>query len=164
MKTDYHEKETVVLKAPHSLERTRLDKWLRKRGFRAEDDFYHLQRKGRVQPWQTSTVISLDVRCSGQGVYETEEDLAEGRGTSWDELRADYLLATLPRDCIASLVREIDALVTEFGLRLEYRGDVVEPVELAKHLNAIADQLSKEWDEPGSETLAILIEQQYGHK
>jgi hypothetical protein len=164
MKTEYHEKETIVLKAPQPLDRTTLDKWLRKRGFRSEDEFYYLPRKGRCEPWQTSTIVSLDVRRAGSSVYETEEDMAEGLATNWDELRADYLLATLPRDYIASMVFEIDALVMQFGLKVEYQGETMAATELEMHLNAVADQLSKEWDAPGSETLAILIEQQYGNK
>lgn len=164
MKTEYHEKETIILKASRLLDRITLDKWLRKRGFRSEDEFYYLPRKGRCEPWQTSTLVSLNVRRSGRSVYETEEDMAEGLATTWDELQADYLLATLPRDYISSMICEIDALATQFSLKVEYRGETIAATELEKRLNAVADELSKEWDAPGSETLAVLIEQQYGSK
>lgn len=162
MKIDYHEEETVFLRSPQPQQRTALDRWLRQRGFQAVDDFYNLKRKGRCEPWQTSTIVTLSIRRDGDDVYETEEDLAEGEATTWDELKADYLLATLPRDCIVPLVCEIEALATAFNLSIKYLGEPVDSGELLNRLNAIADQLSRDWDEPGSESLAILIEQQYG--
>lgn len=164
MKTEYHEQETVTLKASHLLDRNILHKWLRKRGYRSEDEYYYLPRKGRCEPWHSASLISLDVKRAGLSVYETDEDIVEGIATTWDELQANYLLATLPRDYIASMVCEIYALAIQFDLKVEYCGDTIETAELEKRLNAVADQLSKEWDVPGSETLAMLIEQQYGSK
>jgi hypothetical protein len=164
MKSDYHEKETILLKGSQLHDRKLLHKWLRKRGYRSEDDFYYLQRKGRFRPWQTSTLITLNVRRGGHEIYETEEDLIEGIGTNWDELRSEYLMATLPRECIAAVTAEIAAIAAEFDLTIEYCGAVVDIAELASRLNAVADQLTSEFDEPGSEALAILIERQYGSR
>jgi len=164
VKTNYHEEELVVLRAPGAFDRARLGKFLQRRGFKLEDEFYYLPRKGRSERWQTTTLVTIDVIRSGQRIYETEEDIAAGLGTTWDELRASYLLASLPRECIASFVQEIDALTTEFNLSVGYNGDNIDPVELGKRLNLVADELAREWDEPGSETLVILIEQEYGSK
>lgn len=161
MKTNYHEKETIVLKADSKLERKRLHGFLKKRGFKSEDDFYELFRKGRCESWQSSAIIGVTVHSSGNNVYETEEDIEEGLGTVWDELRCDYLLATLPRERITDFVREVDTLIAEFKLKAFWNGEEVDGVKRARRLNAIADQLSKEWDVPGSETLRILILQQY---
>lgn len=161
-KTDYHEEETVSLKAVRPVARVALDKWLRDRGYRSEDDFYYLERTDHCEPWQTSTLVTLDVLRAGHGVYETEDDLTEGLGTDWDELRAAYLLASMPRDCIVHLIREVGSLATEFGLEIEYRGNVVSANELTECLEAIADRLSEEWADPGSKILMILIEDQYG--
>jgi len=164
VKTNYHEQEFITLKSPHKQERKLLHIFLRKRGFKPEDDFYELLRKGRCEPWQSSAVLGIDVRSGGEDIYETEEDIDEGLETTWDELRCDYPLATLPREYIADMVREVEALVTEFKLSVVWNGEAVDPVELAKRLNAIADQLSSEWDVPGSETIGILIEQEYGSR
>jgi hypothetical protein len=162
LKIDYHEKETFLLRPSKPIERVLLDRWLRRRQYHSEDDFYYLPRKDQCEPWQSSTILSLDVRSAGEAIYETREDLAEGSGTSWDELKIEYLLATLPREHIETLIEEVNALSTEFLLELRYCGEVISSTELAHCLNQIADQLVKQIDNTGSEALAILIEQQYG--
>ena len=162
MTTQYHEKETVYLKAQRRFDRVSLDKWLRDYGFKAEDDFYYIPRKDRCEPWQSPTVLSIDIRLAGKDVYETEEDVVEGRTTQWDELKIEYLLASVPRDCIKTLIGVISELIRDFPVGGEYMGERVTTEILAHRLNEIADRLTKEWDAPGSETLAILIEQAYG--
>jgi hypothetical protein len=158
---DYHEKETVTLRAgePHS--RSSLHAWLRLRGFKSADDFYFLARTGRCEPWQSKTVVSVQVRLRALDVYETEEDIAEGNGTHWDELQAGYLLATLPGEWIEPFVKEIRLLAAEFALRVEHRGNEIDPSELAKRLNEVVDELTSNLHEPGSEQLAMEIERQY---
>lgn len=163
MSTNYHEQEVVSLKTASKQDRKRLHSFLRKRGFKPEDDFYELFRRGRCEPWQSSAILRVTVASSGAAVYETDEDIAEDRSTVWDELRCEYLLATLPRTYIDEYVREVVALSAEFGLRTFWQDEELEPASLSQRLNAVADELSREWGEPGSEPLRLLIEKQYGH-
>jgi hypothetical protein len=164
MKTNYHEKETIILKSPKTWDRRALHTFLQKRGFKTEDDFYELFRKGPRDPWQSSAIMSVTVFQAGKSVYETEEDIQEGATTSWDELRCEYLMATLPREAIFDFIREVDALVEEFSLEIVWNGEKMASIELTNRLNAIADHLSTKWDAPGSETLRILIQQQYAQR
>lgn len=161
MKPNYHEREEVVLAADMPIDRLQLDRLLKRRGFRLEDDFYHLQRSPRCPPWQSTTLLSLNLLRGGASIHETEDDLTDQPGTKWDQLQVGYLLATLPRECIEMAVGEIAAVAEEFNLAICLEGENVAAGHLLKHWNAIADHLSQEFGEPGSEWLAILIEQQY---
>jgi hypothetical protein len=98
---------------------------------------------------------------SGVSIYETEEDLADGISTDWNQLRVGYLMATLPRECIDLAISQIAGVAEEFRLVIAIDGEVIDALQLSKRWNEIADHLAQEWDEPGSEWLAILIEQQY---
>lgn len=158
---NYHEKEIVVLQSERPQRRKLLHKHLRARGFKSEDDFYELFRKGKCEPWQSTAVLTLSVFQSGATIYETEEDIAESGGTTWDELHCEYLLATLPRECIELMLNELSVLCTCFDLRMAYDGQAIEVEDLRSKLNSIADNLAKTLDEPGSEALRILIQQQY---
>lgn len=105
--------------------------------------------------------MTVNVFATGAEVYETEGDVGEG-AACWDELRIDYLLATLPVFFIEKCAAECEALAVQFGLRVELDGVPLGPGKIYSVLKEIADNLTAEWDEPGSETLGILIEQLYG--
>lgn len=161
MKDDYHETEIIFLKASTRCSRKSLHAFLRKRGFAAIDDFYQLLRREPPEPWQSSSVVSIQVLLAGTEVYETEEDVDDGISGVWDELRLEYLMATLPREYIDILIAEIDAISREFQLQIVYFEEKRTSSGLSSRLNQIADRLSSDWDAPGSEILRILIEQKY---
>jgi hypothetical protein len=162
MKTNYHAKEAVSLKAAGATDRARLHKFLCQRGYRSEDEFYFLPRKDRCEPWQGSNLLTVDVRMNGSPIYETEDDVAAGESTSWNELILSYLLAYLPPANIALFVAEVAAVSIEFDLAIWLEGRQITSGELSDRLESIAKDLSDEWDAPGSDTLAILIEEDAG--
>ena len=160
MSNDHHEKEIIRLSANKPKARRELHEYLKERGFASEDDFYFLDRPDTPKPWQSISVMTVDVFNRGSTVHETEEDIAEYPG-QWDELRVDYPLATLPPFLFETCVAECEALAVRFGLQMELGGDFITSGQLRSTLMKIADDLTAELDEPGSETLRILIEQSY---
>ena len=100
--------------------------------------------------------MTVDVFKMGNAVYETEEDVAE-KASEWDELRIEYLLASLPPAFIESCAIECEALAAKFDLQIELSSKPIQPGQLQTHLEDIADKLTASWGEPGSETLGILI-------
>lgn len=159
--TNYHEKESIALKANKKIGRRDLHLYLVRRGFKSVDDFYELLRSQGVKRWQSSAIMSLFVLNSGKMVYETEEDIEEAAGAVWDELECEYLLATLPIECIDLLIVELRGLCETFNLQVNYSAASLSLEELRRKLVAIADELSSSVDVPGSETLRILIYQSY---
>lgn len=160
MGDNYHEKEAIRLVAREPKSRWELHRFLKERGFTNEDDFYFLDRPDQPKPWQSISVMTASVFYQGAAVYETEEDMEEKPG-QWDELRVDYLLATLPTSFIETCAVECEALAAQFELALEVNGNPINPGQLRSMLQQIADQVAAEWDAPGSEFLSILIEQSY---
>lgn len=161
MKTEHHEKLTVVLVREAPVLRSELHTWLKLRGYKSEDDFYFLKRKAKVLPWETRTLVTVDVQLNSSAVYETEEDVEEGSSTAWNSLNLDYLMASMPRDCIDLFVEEVQQLSLQFGLQIQFNSESVEASSLRAALNRIADELEEYFGGAGSEELAILIEQEY---
>lgn len=163
MKPEHHEKVTVVLVRETLVLRTELHTCLKLRGFKSEDDFYSLKRKARVQPWETRTLVSVDVKLNSSAVDETEADIEEGASTAWNSLELSYLMASMPRDCIDLFVEEVQQLSLHFGLQIQFNSELFEASSLRTELNRIADELAENFGGTGSEELAILIEQEYAH-
>ncbi|GAA5497024.1 hypothetical protein Rhal01_03212 [Rubritalea halochordaticola] len=161
MGDDYHEKETITLTAGETKSRSELHSFLKSRGFKSEDEFYFVDRPDSPKPWQAISVMTVNVFNQGSAVYETEEDVAEAPG-QWDELKVEYLLASLPQSFIEKCAIECETLAAQFDLQMELGGEAIKPGQLQSTLQKIADKLTSELNEPGSETLGILIAQSYG--
>jgi hypothetical protein len=157
----YHEVEQFILKSDKLNSRKQLHQFLRSRGFTSIDDFYVLDRKNQYPAWQSEEVISLAIRRDGTEVYETAEDMEEYGATDWTDIQCEYLLATLPRECIALALDEVGCLCKEFDLKVYWNGRVLGVPELSDELHSIADQLSQEFGEPGSEALDLIIEEEF---
>jgi hypothetical protein len=153
MNPSYHEREAIRLIASVPGSRGELHDFLKRRGFSREDDFYLMDRPDVAEPWQSITVMSIDVLDEGAG---------DADGLPWVALEVSYLMATLPASFIATCVGECESLAGRFDLRMEFGGEAVSPGQLGEVLRKIAGKLTEEFDGPGSELLAILIEQSYG--
>jgi len=161
MAEDFHEKEEIRLSASESKSPSELHVFLKGRGFTSEDDFFYLDRRDTPESWQAISVISINVYWQGVAVDDTDDDTAEAP-RQWDELRVEYLLASLPPAFIDQCVLECEALADRFGLRIQLNGDPMKPGELRSALRDVADGLAEQWYEPGSEALGILIAESYG--
>jgi hypothetical protein len=161
MTDDYHEKETIRLFGGGPKSRRDLHAFLIARGFTSEDEFYFIDRPDRPKPWQSISVMTVNVFNQGLAAYESAEDIAEP-ATEWDELKVDYLLATLPASFVEKCAVECETLAARFDLQIELGDAPVKPGELQSALQKIVDHLTDQFDEPGSESLGILIELSYG--
>ncbi|KQV49767.1 hypothetical protein [Duganella sp. Root336D2] len=157
MKAEHYEKLTVTLFRESTVSRKELHTWLKRRGYKSEDDFYYLVRKGRVPTWQTDTIATVELKLSGTPIYETEEDVEEGISTCWNSLEVEYLMASLPRECIDSFVEEVTQLSAHFDLKLQFEQALTDPHSIRGAFNRIADRLERDFGGAGSEELAILI-------
>lgn len=157
----YHEVEIITLSSPRVLPRKDLHIVLADIGFKSEDDFYHLQRRGNLPVWQTSTLLNICVRLRGNDVYETEDDVIEGTAGSWDSLLVKYFMATVPRECIRLAIDILFVISEKFQLEVNYCGKPQNKSDLIQSLENIANDLTANLDAPGSEVLAILVEQSH---
>jgi hypothetical protein len=157
----YHEAERIELHAGTPRLRKELHGFLKDRGFRSIDDFYVLPRRGRVMPWQSQDIVVLDVRLAGNAVYEAREDIAEGTAGAWDCLQLKYPMASVPSECLSVFVSHAAALASHFDLAIRYQDHEMPLDDVARELASIADHLSENWFDPGSENLALLILDEY---
>ncbi|MGH6951053.1 MAG: hypothetical protein ACREH4_09280, partial [Vitreimonas sp.] len=136
---EFHEVERLLLQSavPHS--RQELHAFLLARGPQLNDDFhyYFLDRLSSAESHEAISAGEFYVLFGGTRSEDYEEDFAE-TDSLWDGLEAEYLLASLPRRCIASFVRECVALAERFKLSM-HRGEVaVSPDELQADFERIA--------------------------
>lgn len=160
MKNDYHEKEVISLKHKSNKSRRDLHSFLIQRGFKSEDDFYFIDRTDKPKPWQAISAMSVNIRYENSSIYKTEDDIVEEESV-WDELKIEYLMASLPRSYIELCVNHCELIAKEFELDIEFENQVLDAKKLSDKLNSIANQLTKNFDCPGSENLGILIAMSY---
>lgn len=161
MNDELHEKETVRLVGKQAQQRSLLHAYLKDRGFTSEDDFYFLDRPDKPQPWQSISLITVDIFLNGEAVYETEEDINESESSFWDELDVSYLLASLPVEYVKIFCEEVSALCIGFDLQCKHGGEILDYTSLLERFQRIVTELSESFGEPGSEDLAILIQEMY---
>src|SRR5262249_6750946 len=93
--------------------------------------------------------------------YHNEEVFGFGDG-EWDELRLKYLFASLPFEASEQFIRSVAITSEHLRIASEFRGQITDALRLRKDFEEIrADLVSAIGDEPGSESLAILIQSTY---
>ena len=138
-----------------------LRQYLKDRGYKSIDDFYHLPRDSKVPIWQSTSIVTVNMLAGGRSIYETDEDIDESGGTPWNQLHFEYLLATLPREFIGVFVREVEAISHEFQLSVLLNDQLVTIPELSAKINFLADELTGTYGEPGTKEVRIAIEELY---
>ena len=99
-------------------------------GFKSEDDFYFVDRIDKAKPWQSISVMIIDIFLRGESVYETKEDIQETGGGKWDRLEASYFLASLPQRYIDDFSNKVFLLADHFELKVYHRNNEVNKIKL----------------------------------
>jgi hypothetical protein len=149
----------VMLRSDRTRSRRDLHKLLLTQGFKSEDDFYYLPRKGGAS-WHAPAIAVVNVFLGDASIYETREDITDG-DSFWDRLEMEYLMCALPRMCIDQFMAECDAIVGEFALLANVDERLMNTAELRTYMQSLADSTANNFGEPGSEELCILVEEQY---
>ena len=157
----FHEKEVVQLKALTPLYRKDLHEYLMSKGFKSEDEFYYLDRDDKAKPWQSISVLSIDIFLGDDAIYETKEDIEESEGSVWDRLEASYLMASLPENYIENFCNNIFKIAEKFGLSAYHNNTEKDKKGLIDTFMSYAKELSENYSKPGSEDLAIFIQDTY---
>lgn len=150
-----HEVEEVELQANPARPVHELLPMFRSLGFTLHDDVVSLDRRGRVPPWQCDSIVEVEVRSGGEEVYGFEDG-------EWDAIRLRYLFATLPADLIDRFIDVVFAVSHALSLPVHYRGAEVDEASLRRLFAEVqADLAAETGEEPGSQSLAILIHSTY---
>lgn len=126
---------------------------LRLAGFKSMDDFYFLPRKEKSPPWQSSTLASVDFFVN---------ERPSGYESICNRLSVSYLFACLPVKCGANFIEMLSSLCRNLSAELEYAGKTVSLSEVSHLIQRWGAELLAGLNEtPGSESLAIQIQQSY---
>ena len=113
-------------------------------------DVYGFQRTDTVPEWQSECFADVYLYLNGKSV--------DALGAV-DRIDLAYPMATIGTEHINSFCTLVNQVAKRFGASVEVNGEVVTEPELLAHLDAIATQILMDWgEEPGSRSLAILIE------
>lgn len=152
MPADFCEEVSVVLKPIGVLSPGALNRTLRELGATLDYDVYNFDRIGKYPIWQSESFAMIDLFKSGQRVDPQ---------SATDEIRVSYPMATIPSNYIVKFVDVVFALATRLETRVLFGEKAVNVHELVTELDKIVTFLLEEWgEEPGSESLAIMIEEQ----
>ena len=159
MQYDYlHEYEDVFFRPVTPQPCSKLWAFLKSLKCTLNDESFSFDRdtKSKLPGWQSETIFAVHVYSNGKEVFDADEE--------WDLLKCRYLLATQPSEYIDVFVYKIDALSSKLDLLPIYKDSEVNTHSLKVCLIEIANRLSIDIAEPGSEDLAIVIESTYPRK
>ncbi|MCW7537019.1 hypothetical protein OOT46_04015 [Aquabacterium sp. A7-Y] len=148
-----HEKEVVSFIAESPKPIATLRACLLQAGFTLHDDVFSLDRKGRVPPWQHSAVAEVKVLNRGEEIFEQDGE--------WDQADLEYLFAFLPSECQEKFLDAVDRISECLGLPPHHQGRGVDRADLKSQFEHCLKDLEQLGEVPGSETLAILIQDTY---
>ncbi|MCG7928912.1 MAG: hypothetical protein N0E44_02535 [Candidatus Thiodiazotropha lotti] len=116
-------------------------------------DVYGFERAEKGPVWQSESYIYVALFCDGNEVDAQE---------SVDKIELQYPMATIGSEYISKFADTVVNLSSQFDVDLILDGKPIDKSELIAHCENLATELMREWgEEPGSETLRILIEQNY---
>lgn len=152
---DLHEVEEVILQAGSYRACKTLWPLLLELGYTLRDDIFSINRakKPPTPIWQTKTLVSVYIHFDDSEVYSLED--------RWNSISLKYLLATQPRTGISMFTKHAADLAGRLSIPLVYKGNEVTQDRLNALFEAIADEVTEQIAEPGSEDLAIVIESTY---
>jgi len=156
MTDSFHEEVAVELRLDTTLSAGALNRALRGLGFKLDYDVYSMSRpdEGAHPVWQSECLVEVELLRGGEPV-----DAQDG----CDTLRLVYPLATIDSSMTDPFLGAVDAVKAAFGGSLLLAGELVTTSDVSAYMTACITKLMEEWgEEPGSESLRLMIEANYG--
>ncbi len=147
-----HESKKIELQLPEKIDAGKANRLFRELGAKLHYDVYSF-KADRSEPWQSEDLLSIHLKLNGVEV-DAQDD--------FDQIDAIYLFATRPSSDQVKVLCLIEKIVKVFSAKCIYKGKAFHAEDVQKDWDAANDFLLKEWgEEPGSESLRIMIEQNY---
>lgn len=132
----------------------RLNRILKELGATLHYDVYGFARSGKHPIWQSEDFASVDLFIAGE-----RADAQDGA----DKIVLSYPMATIPSSYINQFLDLAFALAERLETPVLLSGKPIDRDALLAEFDEAVGRLMSEWgEEPGSESLAIMIETQYG--
>lgn len=133
-----------------------INRILREMGAILDYDVYSFPRKDNHPIWQSESYAYVDLYINGNRVDAQDEV---------DRLKLIYPMATIPTQFITRFVEVTIELSDRLNVTPKFEDQKVDMSGLTKIFDKIVSELMTTWgEEPGSESLAILIESNFGRR
>jgi hypothetical protein len=150
-----HEIEIVSFRADQRKPLNEILSSFEDQGFALHDDIISLDRKGIIPPWQHSSIVSVEFQLDGEEVFGFEDG-------EWNIILLKYLFASLPFDLSETFIQVVKEIGEEFKIIPYFHGKETDAQALRKSFLEINSEImAKTGEAPGSESLAILIQNTY---
>jgi len=130
-----------------------INRILKELGATLHYDVYGFERLKKGPIWQSESYVYVVLFCNNEEVDAQN---------AIDKIELQYPLATIGTEYISKFVDVAIKLGERFNSRTLLNGTPVDKNKLTSYCDGLVSDLMKEWgEEPGSETLRMLIEQDY---
>lgn len=149
---ELHESKQVEIILPKVISAGEANRLFRELGATLDYDAYSFYAEN-PEPWQDDCVLSVDLLKNSIEV-DAQDD--------FDQINAIYLFASNPSCNQTEALNIIEKMIVAFNGKAKYEGYPFTRDNVQTDWDSCNDYLLKEWgEEPGSESLQIMIEENY---
>ncbi len=154
MKDDpFHQIVSVDIELKKAYSAGGINRILKEFGAKLHYDVYSFERIDKGPIWQSESYIYVALFYKGKEVDAQETS---------DRIELQYPLATIGSEYISKFAEIVTNLASFFNSNPKLDSTIVDKKGLVSHCDELVTELITEWgEEPGSETLKILIESNY---
>lgn len=151
---ELHEQKEIKIELRESLSAGKVNRLFRELGATLHYDVYSFDTpKSEAQIWQSESYLYIRLLKNNHEV-DAQEDI--------DKIIVLYPFATRPSSDQALVLEIVQKVALAFDGKASYKNESFDPIKVQTDWDYCNDFLLKEWgEEPGSESLRIMIEENY---
>ena len=149
----FHQTVSVFINLDKTYSSGQLNRKLKDLGAKLHYDVYSFEREDKGPIWQSESLIY---------VVTFNDDKEVDAQDSSNKLELQYPLATLGTEQISKFANVVTNVADAFSVKPLLNGSEVTETELVEYCDGLVTDLMETWgEEPGSETLRMIIESHY---
>lgn len=156
MQEEFYEEIEVELRLKARISSGELNRKLKEAGARLFYDVYGFERQDEVPAWQSDCFMDVMLFIDG-----AEVDAQDGA----DRIVLSYPLASIGAEYISIFAEKIQLLAHLFEAEIYLENQLATKLEIVSYCDKCVSEIFDSWgEEPGSESLVIYIESNYGKR
>lgn len=149
----FHQTVSVFINFDKTYTSGQLNRKLKELGAKLHYDVYSFEREDKGPIWQSESLIYIVTYMDANEVDAQE---------SSNKLELQFPLATLGAEYISKFARTVETVSEAFGVQAILDGSATTAEKIIEHCDNLVSDLMETWgEEPGSETLRMIIESHY---
>ena len=149
---ELHELKEIEITLPETIDTGKANRLFRELGATLFYDVYAFEAE-ETEIWQSESLLCITLSKDGIKV-DAQDD--------FNHITAEYLLATRPSNDQLKALNLITKIISKFNGTATYQGAPFNKDTVQKDWDNCNNYLLKEWGEqPGSESLRVMIEENY---